>query len=470
MVSGANAVTSKVITQWNQKILFDILDMIHDVVLVIDSDTTIVYANKAYAEILGVPVQKVLGRRLDTIEPDAAVIRVQRTGGVIHNGRSYLTSVGIDVVGSMFPLYEEDQVIGSVAVFKNLSEVVRLTQELHRTKGVADYLQEQLNERDALPISFQEYIGQNSRLRETLKLAVKVARTESTVLIRGESGVGKEVLARAVHNCSRRSTKPLIKVNCAAIPENLLESELFGYEEGAFTGAKKGGKMGKFELAHGGTIFLDEVGDMSLNMQAKLLRVLQEREIERVGGNKTIKLDLRVIAATNRDLDKMMDEGTFRRDLYYRLNIVPLYLPPLRERKDDIPALTEYYLKKYGQQFDSASLTLSSGARELLQRYDWPGNIRELQNALEHAAIVSGGAYIEPQHLPANLWRDGKAVSEAPDSAYGMKDAVAKIERELIASALKKANGNRSQAMRVLGISRRAFYDKLKRYNLGQFD
>ncbi|MHB1651723.1 MAG: sigma-54 interaction domain-containing protein [Desulfitobacteriaceae bacterium] len=466
MSVGANAVTSKVIRQWNQKILFDILDMIHDVVLVIDSDTTIVYANKAYAEILGVPVQKVLGRRLDKIEPGTAVIQVLRTGEVLHNHRSYLSSVGIDVVGSMFPLYEGSQIIGSVAVFKNVSEVVRLTQELHRTKGVADYLQEQLDQREALPISFKEYIGQNSRLSESLLLAAKVARTDSTVLIRGESGVGKEVLAKAIHNSSRRCSKPLIKVNCAAIPENLLESELFGYEDGAFTGSKKGGKMGKFELAHGGTIFLDEIGDMSTNMQAKLLRVLQEREIERVGGNKTIRLDIRVVAATNRDLDEMMDQGTFRRDLYYRLNIVPLNLPPLRERKDDIPALTEYYLKKFGPQFDNPELAVSPATMDLLQEYDWPGNIRELQNVLEHAAIVSSGAYIEPKHLPAHLWGEVKSVHRAQANNYGIKDAVARMERELIVAALENANGNRSQAMRALGISRRAFYDKMRRYSI----
>lgn len=465
MSVGANAVTSKVITQWNQKILFDILDMIHDVVLVIDTETTIVYANKAYAEILGVPVQKVLGRRLDKIEPEASIIQVLRTGEARHHGSSYLNSVGIDVVGSVFPLYEGHQIIGSVGIFKNVTEEIKLSKELQRTKGVAAYLQEQLDQREALPISFKEYIGQNSRLSETLLLAAKVARTDSTVMIRGESGVGKEVLARAIHNCSRRSSKPLIKVNCAAIPENLLESELFGYEDGAFTGARKGGKMGKFELAHGGTIFLDEIGDMSINMQAKLLRVLQEREIERVGGNKTIKLDIRVIAATNRDLDKMMDEGTFRRDLYYRLNIVPLYLPPLRERKDDIPALTEYHLKKYGQQFDNAELTISPPAAQLLQEYDWPGNIRELQNVLEHAVIVSGG-YIEPNHLPANLWGEIKNIQPLQASNYGIRDAVSKMERELIISALKDAKGNRSQAMRVLGISRRAFYDKLRRYNI----
>ncbi|KLU61170.1 nitrogen fixation protein VnfA [Peptococcaceae bacterium CEB3] len=463
---GENAVTSKVITQWNQKILFDILDTLHDVVLVIDSDTTIVYANKAYAEMLGVPVSKVLGRRLDMIEPEAALTQVQRTGEVLHNRRSYLSSLGIDVVGSAFPLYEGNTVIGSVGVFKNVSEVVRLTEELRHTRGVADYLQEQLNEREALPFSFQEYIGQNGRLRETLLLAAKVARTDSTVLILGESGVGKEVLARAIHNGSRRRSQHLIKVNCAAIPENLLESELFGYDEGAFTGARKGGKMGKFELAQGGTIFLDEIGDMSLNMQAKVLRVLQEREIERVGGNKTIKLNIRVIAATNKDLAQMIEEGTFRRDLYYRLDIIPLSLPPLRERKDDIPALAAHFLNKYGQQFDNPLLTLAPGTLNLLQAYDWPGNVRELQNVLERASILSDGRDIDPQHLPAPFRREEEHTGTVPEGSGRLKEAVSKLERELMASALTKANGNRSQAMRALGISRRAFYDKLKRYNL----
>lgn len=466
MLVGENAVTSKIIPQWNQQILFDILDMIHDVVLVIDSDTTIVYANKAYAEILGVPVHKVLGKRLDKIEPEAGIIRIQRTEEVLQNRQSYLNSLGIDVFGSVFPLYDGSQMIGSVGVFKNITEEVRLTQEVQRTEGVADYLQEQLNQREALPLSFQEYIGQNSHLQETLLLAAKVARTDSTVLIRGESGVGKEVLARAIHNSSRRSSKPLIKVNCAAIPENLLESELFGYEEGAFTGAKKGGKMGKFELSHGGTIFLDEVGDMSLNMQAKLLRVLQEREIERVGGNKTIKLNLRVVAATNRDLDAMMNEGTFRRDLYYRLNIISLFLPPLRERKDDILALAEYYLDKYSQQFDNPTPSLSPVTLTLLQNYDWPGNVRELQNVLEHALIISGGTSIEPQHLPAHLLKDRKSLRVVQEKHSGMKDAIGKMESELIATALRNSKGNRTQAMQALGISRRAFYDKLKRYNL----
>ncbi|MCL6560816.1 MAG: sigma 54-interacting transcriptional regulator, partial [Firmicutes bacterium] len=235
MSIGSCAVTTNVIKQWDQRLLFKILDNIEDVVMVLDSDTTIVYANEAYAKILGVPVHKVLGRRLDMIEPNALAIKVLRSGKANENERDYLSSVGIDVIGRAFPLFEGNKVIGCVSTFNNITKVEELNRELQRTKGVADYLQDQLNQREQLPLSFKEYVGQNSRLRETLELAAKVAKTDSTVLIRGESGVGKGVLARAIHNCSRRKDKPLIKVNCAAIPEALLESELFGFEDGAFT-------------------------------------------------------------------------------------------------------------------------------------------------------------------------------------------------------------------------------------------
>lgn len=464
MSVGSNAVTTCVFLQWNQKLLFQILDNIHDVVLILDADTTIVYANEAYAKILGVPVHKVLGRRLDQIEPKALSIEVLRTGEPVLNRPAYLHSVGIDVIGQSFPLLEGKNIVGSFTIINNVSEVVRLNRELQLTQGVADYLREQLNQFEQLPSSFQEYIGQNSRLRETLCLAAKVAKTDSTVLIRGESGVGKEVLARAIHNCSRRKDNPLIKVNCAAIPENLLESELFGFEDGAFTGAKKGGKLGKFELAHSGTIFLDEIGDMSISMQAKLLRVLQEKEFERIGGTKSIKVNIRVIAATNRDLEKMIEEGTFRRDLYYRLNIVPLFLLPLRERKDDIPALIKNFLIQLSKDVGS-ELTISLQTMRILKSYDWPGNVRELQNVLEHASIVCGGGQIHPQHLPAYLHSTQKDDLQAQENSYDLKEAVANLERELITAALANSN-NRSSAIQALNISRRAFYDKLRRYNI----
>ncbi|OLN30961.1 sigma-54 interaction domain-containing protein [Desulfosporosinus metallidurans] len=465
MSVGAHAVTTSIIPQWDRKLLFEILDNINDVVLVIDLDTTIVYANEAYAKILGVPVAKVLGRRLDKIEPDSKTITALRTGKVSNNGRDYLDSLNIDVVGSSFPLYDGKNIIGAVSIFKNITEVVQLNRELELTKGVADYLKEQL-ECEQLPLSFNEYVGQNSRLKETLVLAAKVARTDSTVLILGESGVGKEVLARAVHKCSRRQDKPMIKVNCAAIPEALLESELFGYEEGAFTGAKRGGKLGKFELAHGGTIFLDEIGDMSLTMQAKLLRVLQEKEFERVGGTKTVKVDIRVIAATNRNLKDMIEKETFRRDLYYRLNIVPLHLTPLRERKDDLLALAKTFLDQFAREVGH-ELTLSPQVVRLLQAYDWPGNIRELQNVLEHASIVCSNKIIEIRHLPVQIIPiNGDNNQSEKDNPFDVKEIVGRVEKELIMSALATYNNNRSNAMKALGISRRAFYDKLRRYGI----
>lgn len=464
MSVGAHAVTSSIIPRWDRELLFEILNNIHDVVLVIDSDTTIVYANEAYARILGVPVAKVLGRRLDTIEPDSKTITALRTGKVSNNGRDYLDSLNIDVVGSSFPLYEGENIIGAVSIFKNITEVVQLNRELQLTKGVADYLKEQLEQWEQLPLSFKEYVGQNSRLKETLVLAAKVALTNSTVLILGESGVGKEVLARAVHNSSRRKDMPLIKVNCAAIPEALLESELFGYEEGAFTGAKRGGKLGKFELAHGGTIFLDEIGDMSLTMQAKLLRVLQEKEFERLGGTKTVKVDVRVIAATNRDLKSMIEKETFRRDLYYRLYIVPLYLTPLRERKDDLLALAKTFLDQFARVVGH-ELTLSPQVVRLLQAYDWPGNIRELQNVLEHASIVCSNGAIEIHHLPAHIIPIHEDCKSDKDKPHDVKEILGRVEKELILSALATYN-NRTNAMKALGISRRAFYDKLRRYGI----
>jgi|SRR5680860_14989 len=460
----SHAVTTNVIRQWDQKLLFKILDHIQDVVLVVDSDTTIVYTNEAYARILGVPVRKVLGRRLDTIEPNSGTIKTLRTGKALF-GKECLSSVEMDVVGSSFPLFEGNEIMGVVSIFKNITEIVELSRELQITKGVADYLQEQLNEREQLPLSFQEYVGQNGRLRDTLLLAAKVAKMDSTVLIRGESGVGKEVLAKAIHNCSRRKDKPLIKVNCAAIPEALLESELFGFEDGAFTGAKKGGKLGKFELAHGGTIFLDEIGDMSISMQAKLLRVLQERELERVGGTKTIKLNIRVIAATNRNLEKMIDEGTFRQDIYYRLNIVPLLILPLRERKEDILTLAQKFITQFSEEVGHP-LTLSDQVIGILQAYDWPGNIRELQNILEYASIVCSGSQIEVQNLPANLRLLNNESQPSREIVYDLRTNIAKIERKLILAALTKHNNNRSSAMKELGISRRGFYEKLRRYNI----
>ena len=444
-------------------ILFDVLDHVANAIIIIDANADIIYINREYTQRLGIPPEKILGKSLRKIEPKAIAIKVLETQQPIYNEVSYIESLKIDSVGVTFPLYDNAcALFGVASIFNNVTELVEMTQNLERSREMADYLQEQLME-TKLPQSFQEYICENKNLKKTLQLAARVSRTDSTVLILGESGVGKEVMAKAIHHTSKRSRDPLIKVNCASIPENLLESELFGYEDGAFTGAKKGGKMGKFELADNGTIFLDEIGDMSFNMQAKLLRVLQERELERVGGIHSIKLNIRIIAATNKNLKAMVDAGTFRNDLYYRLNVISLTIPPLRERKEDILPLSRYFLSKMSQ---GEELTLSAAVVKILQDYSWPGNVRELENVLEYSNIVRNDETVSIKDLPQYL-KPELPIDEAVNTGrFNIKAATAVLERDYMIEAIKASRGNRSLAIRELGISRRAFYEKLEKYGL----
>lgn len=452
------------VKKWDEGFLFDILDNISDIVMINDSDTTIVYVNKAYEKILGIPAEKAIGKKLKDIEPDATAIRVMELGRASHNIVERLRTVDIDAVGVSFPIYKNEELMGAVSIFNDISEISRLTAELHRTREISKYFQKQLDKRH-LSQSFEQYVCANTKTRDVLFLAAKVAKTDTTLLIRGESGVGKEVLARAIYNESKRNKMPFIKVNCASIPENLLESELFGYDEGAFTGAKKGGKLGKFELAQGGTIFLDEIGDMSFHMQAKILRVIQEKEFERVGGVKTIPLDVRIIAATNRDLEAMIDEGTFRSDLYYRLNVVPLFIPPLRDRKDDVILLARSILERINQK-NKEQVSLSAEVMIILQKYDWPGNIRELQNVLEHANIVKTGNIIKVEDLPKHFLPNRTDEDSKTIKCFNLKKNIEVLEKDLIAEALMRNDNNKSKAIEELGISRRAFYEKLQRYEL----
>jgi len=445
-----------------QDTLIEILENVQDAVLIIDAKGTIIYINKAYTEQFGILPEKLLGKDLNKIEPDAFAMQAVRTGKPIFNKVSYVKSLNIDTIGITFPLFDVNhEIVGGCTLFENVTKLLRVAQELEKTQEMTAYLQEQLNQKQ-LPSSFDSYICNNAGMKEVIQLALKVAKTDSTVLIRGESGVGKEVLAKCIHAESKRLDSPMIKVNCASIPETLLESELFGYEEGAFTGAKKGGKIGKFELAHKGTIFLDEIGDMSFNMQAKLLRVLQEREMERVGGTKTIELDIRVIAATNRDLEQMIEAGTFRSDLYYRLNVVPLLIPPLRERYEDIMPLTRLFLDNLSDE----EIGIRPNVKKILRSYEWPGNIRELQNVIEHAYIVRNGRNIEVSDLPKYLRPAYSGAGSYYNETTNLKAAVELLERDMIQETLERCQGNKSRAIKELGISRKAFYEKIAKYNL----
>ena len=310
---------------------------------------------------------------------------------------------------------------------------------------------------------FPSIIGESLAMRRLLSLIKKVSPTDSTVLILGESGTGKELVATSIHDNSQREDKPFIKLNCAAIPAELLESELFGHEKGAFTGATDF-RPGKFDMANGGTLFLDEIGDMPHNLQSKILRVLQEQEFYRVGGSRTIKVDVRIIASTNKNLEHMVREGTFREDLFYRLNVFTLHLPPLRERKEDIPLLVDYLLQNAPKK-----LAISPMALQMLVAFHWPGNVRELKNTLESASVVSENGTIKPTHLPAKItavFDRNQITADNKTADISLDDRLKEIEKSIIIDALKKTGGVQVRATELLGINQRSLWHRIKKYDI----
>ena len=308
------------------------------------------------------------------------------------------------------------------------------------------------------------FVGKSRKMQEAIAIGRKVAKSDSTVFLRGESGTGKEIMAKMIHALSQRRDKFMISINCAAIPENLVESELFGYEEGAFTGAKKKGSIGKFELADKSTIFLDEIGDMPLHVQTKLLRVMQESKLERIGGQKPIPIDIRVICATNKDMEQMVAEGTFREDLYYRLNIIPIELPPLSKRKEDIPALVEYYIEYYNQKLNKHIQGVSAEVMQTLVNYNWPGNVRELKNIIEYLANIVEGEQVQLSDLPDHIvLRSAKGYE-----TWSLDKIMEEYEKRVLTNMIKEEFSveDKERLADTLQISRATLYRKLKKYNL----
>ena len=343
-------------------------------------------------------------------------------------------------------------------IARNLQLNQMLEMEKRRLLDENTNLKQKLQER----YNFTNIIGSSSSMRAVYQLITQVATTSTTVLIRGESGTGKELIAQAVHYSSERSSKPFVKVNSAALPESLIESELFGYEKGAFTGASAR-KKGRFELAEGGTLFLDEIGELSPAIQVKLLRILQEKEFERVGGVETIKVNVRIIAATNKDLEKAIEKGTFREDLYYRLNVFSLYLPPLRERRTDILLLADHFLEKYAREHNKAVKRISTPAIDMLMCYHWPGNVRELENCLERAVLICDSGVIHAHHLPPTL-QTAEASNTEP--RLNLISSVEAYEKDLILDALKSCRGNQAKAALLLDTTERIINYKVKKYKI----
>jgi transcriptional regulator with GAF, ATPase, and Fis domain len=346
--------------------------------------------------------------------------------------------------------------------------VIARALEYQKLKTENVFLQGQLKAK----YRFTNLIGDSDAMQQVFQMIEKIASTNSTVLICGESGTGKELVARAIHYNSDRRDQPMVPVNCGAIPEDLLESELFGYEKGAFTGALKT-RIGRFELAHGGTIFLDEIGDMSPALQVKILRILQEHEFERVGGIRSIKVDIRVIAATHRDLELAVKKGTFREDLYYRLNVIPLVIPPLRERKYDIPLLVRHFIEKFNTEKKRAIKGISPEALNCFTQYDWPGNVRELENLIERLVILKEEGTIEREDLPEKIFGSASAGGmlpppDIPDDGISLTTAVSEFEKELIIRALKKSNWVKNRAAKLLNLKRTTLVEKMKKINLSR--
>ncbi|MGD9974052.1 MAG: sigma-54 interaction domain-containing protein [Desulfatirhabdiaceae bacterium] len=379
----------------------------------------------------------------------------------IKKGSQVIGALSVDrYYDPSYPLKEGEKLLAVIAtmIARHVINIETIRIEKDQLKEENQRLRNQLERK----YSFSNIIGSSSRMREVFQMISQVSKSNATVLIRGESGTGKELVANSVHYNSYRAKGPFIKVNCAALPVNLIESELFGHEKGAFTGAIKQ-KLGKFELAHKGTIFLDEIGSIGLDVQARLLRVLQERELERVGGQKTIKVDVRVIAATNKNLEQAVDEETFRGDLYYRLNVFPIYMPPLRERKTDVLLLADYFLEKYSKENHKDIKRFSTPAIDMLMNYHWPGNVRELENCIERAVLLCEEGVIHSYHLPPTL-QTGSESGTLPD--YSMEEAVANLEREILIDALKNTRGNISLAAQLVKTTVRIFTYKAKQYDI----
>jgi sigma-54 dependent transcriptional regulator, acetoin dehydrogenase operon transcriptional activator AcoR len=435
---------------------------IHDGVLIIDEEGIVRLVNPEYTRITGVSPEEIIGKELRSVRPKAQ-LRETLNDGLTRVG-IYRKEGEVEYVVDMAPILLNNEIIGAVSICKGLTEVHKLSMELKKNKEKISQLKQQMNSLYEAKYTFEQIIGAKGGLQETVRLGSKAAVSDLPVLISGESGTGKELFAQAIHNASCRSDRPFVPVNCAAIPASLIESELFGYEEGTFTSAKKGGKMGLFEVAHEGTIFLDEIGELSYELQAKLLRVLEEKKVRRVGSTREKRINVRVIAATNRDLHQLIEKNHFREDLFYRLNVLNLYLKPLRERREDIPEIIHSILEKssYNNFF---RYELDDFAAEILQEHDWVGNVRELKNAMDYAICMTEDRLIKARHLPESIYKE----SFAGQNIRSLKETTEAAEKEKIVSTLNQFGDDvedKKKVAEILGISLATLYNKMKKHRI----
>ncbi|WP_312114820.1 sigma-54 interaction domain-containing protein [Brevibacillus reuszeri] len=470
----------------NQSVLLGtLMDTMSEAVTIVDSRNVVQHWNRAAQTIYEIDRTQVIGTSLDEHFASESI----RLLDALRQGTSvqrvyHIPRPDSHVLINAAPIRLDGRIIGAISIEQDITELVRLNEELAHTTAHLHNLQQEMSRFQAADDPFYAIKGHSASIQSAISSAKKVAQTDATVLIYGESGVGKELFAKAIHQASRRREKPFIAINCGAIPAALFESELFGYQGGAFTGAEKKGKPGKLELAHGGTLFLDEIGELPLELQVKLLRALQERQFYRVGGTEPISVNTRIVAATNRQLEQMVFEGRFREDLYYRLNVFSLEVPPLRERREDLPELVQIFIHEYSVAHEQSVPRIAPEVMQALFDYTWPGNIRQLRNVIERLSILQENGVIMPEHLPSVIrshsneprlsapvstntaFSPAFAASPLPHTLYAPEPASS--ERERIVAALERTYGNKKAAAELLGMSRGTLYNKMRKYNINE--
>jgi len=451
-----------------QNNFLDILEANNDGILIVDKDTVTIYVNKSYSQITSIKYEEIIGKKHRIDKPHALISEVVRTGRAIP--AAYRKEGDVEYMANLSPIINgEGELVGALSIIRDITEVQRLTKELRRTRSSTNNLLSSLRHMYKARYKFDDIIGESKVLSETIRQAEDMAQVNADVLIYGESGTGKELFAQAIHNASPRSDGPFLAFNCASLSQSVMESELFGYAEGAFTGAQRGGKAGIFTVAEGGTLLLDEISELTFEAQGKLLRVLQERAVRPVGHTMESPIDVRIIAATNKDLRQLVDEKRFREDLFYRLNVLHLELPPLRERTSDILFLAKFFARRIAGRY----VPFTEEAAKALTAYPWPGNIRELHNAIQYALHMSHSERISIEHLPrtaAYLLSAVPLEKRRPPVGVGtLADIVTEVERETIRALLEDYGTSGAAKKKIsdrLGISLATLYNKINMYRL----
>jgi PAS domain S-box-containing protein len=443
-------------------ILETVIDSAYEWIVVVDHEGLVQYMNKTYCEFLGENPEEVLGKHVTDVIENTRMHKAVLQGKVEIADLQFIR--GNYMIANRIPIFHDGKVIGAVGtvIFRDTEQWKKMNSHIKALLHELDFYKKEWHEINGAAYTLNDFAGSSSEVEKIKERVKKIASGDLSVLIRGESGTGKELLAHSIHQLSERSAKPFIKINCGAVPEHLFESELFGYSEGAFTGAKKGGKLGKFQLADGGTLFLDEIGDLPQNMQIKLLRVLQEKEVEPVGSVHTQKVDVRVIAATNRSLEQLINENKFREDLFYRINVLQVQIPPLRERKEDIWPLAQSFIRSNCAETGKRILSVDEDVKKAFLQYTWPGNARELKNFVEAAIQLTYSDKISLDAFPDFL-KEKLGVNETDKT---LKEFIQETERKVITSYLEKTNGDIMSAAKALGIGKTNLYEKIKKYGI----